>query len=75
MFFFPFGVCVGMIVAWRWEGLGEGITVGSLLAFYVALRVINGRFPRGPWFALIAAPGILFLICWLLSRGTRKAAA
>ena len=75
MFFFPFGVCVGMIVAWRWEGLGGGITVGSLLAFYVALRVINGRFPRGPWFALIAAPGILFLICWLLSRGTRKAAA
>jgi len=29
LFLFPFGVCVGMIVAWRWEGLGGGITVGS----------------------------------------------
>ena len=75
LFFFPFGVCLGMILAWRWEGLGGGITVGSLLAFYAALRVMDGRFPRGPWFALLAAPGILFLVCWLLSRGMHKAAA
>ena len=68
LFFFPFGVCLGMIVAWRREGLGGGITVGSLLAFYVALRVMDGRFPRGPWFALVAAPGVLFLACWWLSR-------
>ena len=69
LLFFPCGVCLGMIVAWRREGLGGGITVGSLLAFYAALRVMDGRFPRGPWFALVAAPGILFLTCWLLSRG------
>jgi hypothetical protein len=50
LFLFPFGVCVGMIVAWRWEGLGGGITIGSLVAFYAALRVMDGRFPRGPWF-------------------------
>jgi len=69
LFFFPFGVCLGMIVAWRWEGVGGGITAGSLLAFYAALRIMDGRFPRGPYFALVAAPGILFLVCWLLSRG------
>lgn len=68
LFFFPFAVCLGMIVAWRWEGLGGVITVGSLLAFYVALRVMSGRFPDGPYFALVAAPGVLFLACWLLSR-------
>jgi len=67
LFFFPFGVCLGMIVAWRREGLGGGIAVGSLLAFYAALRVMDGRFPRGPWFALVAAPGILFLMSWVLS--------
>jgi hypothetical protein len=72
LFFFPFGVCLGMIVAWRREGLGGGITVGSLLAFYAALRIMGGRFPGGPYFALVAAPGILFLVCWLLSRGLRK---
>lgn len=68
LFFFPFGVGLGMIVAWRREGLGGAITVGSLLAFYAALRVMDGRFPRGPYFALVAAPGVLFLVCWLLSR-------
>lgn len=74
LFFFPFGVCLGMILAWRWEGLGGAITVGSLLAFYAALGVMDGRFPRGPWFALVAAPGVFFLVCWLLSRGMREAA-
>ena len=68
LFFFPFGVGLGMIVAWRREGLGGGITVGSLLAFYAALWAMDGRFPRGPWFALVAAPGVLFLACWWLSR-------
>jgi len=75
LFFFPFGVCLGMILAWRWEGLGGAIAVGSLLAFYAALRLMDGRFPRGPWFALVAAPGLLFLVCWLLSQDMRKAAA
>jgi len=65
--FFPFGVGLGMIVAWRREGLGGSITVGSLAAFYAALRIMGGRFPGGPYFALVAAPGILFLVCGLLS--------
>ena len=70
LFFFPFGVCLGMIVARRREGLGGAITVGSLLAFYAALWVMDGRLPRGPYFALLAAPGVLFLVCWLLSART-----
>lgn len=69
--FFPLGTCLGIIVAWRWEGPGGAITIGSLLAFYVALRLMDGRFPRGPYFALVAAPGFLFLVCWLLSRRAR----
>ncbi|MFQ6101027.1 MAG: hypothetical protein ACE5OS_07305 [Anaerolineae bacterium] len=69
LFFFPLGVCLGMILAWRWEGLGGGIAVGSLLAFYAALYIADGRFPRGPWFALVAAPGVFFLAHRLLSRG------
>ena len=72
--FFPCGVCLGMILAWRWEGIGGGITIGSLLVFYTVLTLIGGRFPRGPWFALVAAPGILFLACWLLARGKGRAA-
>jgi hypothetical protein len=73
---FPFGVALGMILAWRWEALGGAITVGSLLAFYALLRFTDGRFPRGPYFALVAAPGALFLVSWALSRWrTRRAAS
>jgi hypothetical protein len=32
--FFPIGVVVGMVVAWRKESWGGGITVVSLFAFY-----------------------------------------
>ena len=55
---FPVGVCLGMIVAWRREGLGGAITVGSISSF----RVVRGRLPPGPFFALAAASGVLFLI-------------
>ena len=72
LFFFPFGVIAGMVVAWRREGLGAGITLGSLVAFYVFQFIMRGKFPRGPYFAIFASPGILFGISWLLSRQRRR---
>jgi len=63
--FFPLGVCLGMIVAWRWEGLGGGITVGSLAAFYLVHRLFSPGFPRGFGLIAMALPGFLFLLCWL----------
>jgi hypothetical protein len=67
--FFPVGVVAGMVVAWRREGLGGGITVLSLLAFYgVYGALLSGDFPRGWAFIVFAAPGGLFLAYWLLSR-------
>jgi len=72
LFFFPFGTCVGMILAWLWEALGGGITVGSILAFYAALRITDGRFPGGPFFALIAGPGFLFLLSWAITVDRKK---
>ncbi|MEA3408548.1 MAG: hypothetical protein U9R48_10805 [Chloroflexota bacterium] len=64
MVFFPVGVCAGLVVAWWREGLGGAVTVGSFLAFYLILWAFDGRFPRGPYFALVAAPGVLFLLLW-----------
>ena len=75
LFFFPFSTCVGMILAWRWEGVGGAITVGSFLAFYAALRVMDGRFPRGPYFALVAAPGMFFLSSWAITAARKKTGA
>src|ERR1039457_6934055 len=70
--FFPLGVCLGMVVAWRWEGLGGGITVASLAAFYLVHRLSSSGFPRGFAFLVFAVPGILFLLCRLWTRSTTK---
>jgi hypothetical protein len=67
LIFFPGGVVVGMIVAWWKEGIGAGITLASLLAFYVVLGFLFGD-SLGVWFVVFAAPGFLFLLYWILSR-------
>ena len=72
LLFFPFGTCLGMVLAWRWEGLGGAITVGSVLAFYATLGLIDERLPRGPFFALLGAPGVLFLLSWAMTRASRE---
>ncbi|MDQ5845755.1 MAG: hypothetical protein M3539_10730 [Acidobacteriota bacterium] len=69
----PGGVIVGLIVAWFRKGLGGAITIGSLIAFYVWNFLERGTFPRGPYFALVAAPGILFLLSSVLSPLRRHA--
>ena len=65
---FPGGASLGLILGWRREGWGGTLTVGSLVAFYGWNRAVRGRFPGGPYFALAAAPGFLFLLAWLLAR-------
>jgi hypothetical protein len=75
MIFFPFGVSLGLIIAWYREKLGGIITVTCLLLFYAAHLVGSGNLPNGPWFALIAAPGLLFLICTLRDDDTSTSPA
>lgn len=70
--FFPLGVCLGMVVAWWREGLGGGITMACLAAFYLVNRLSSSSFPRGLAFVALAAPGFLFLVCWLWTRLTTK---
>lgn len=62
LLFFPFGVLLGLILAWRWEMLGGGITMASLFLFYTAEFAISGSLADGPWFLLVAFPGLLFMI-------------
>ena len=66
--FFPVGICAGMILAWWREGLGGGITVSSLLIFYVIHFATAGTFPKGWAWWVFAAPGFLFLLSWQQSR-------
>jgi len=65
LFFFPFGLIVGMILAWWKEGLGGAITVGSLIA---ELFVGDVSGSGGGNMLLCASPGFLFLLSWFLSK-------
>lgn len=58
--------CAGMIVAWRWELTGALMSLISLLAFTVLIRMGH----HGVLFVL-AAPGILYVLDWLLRRRER----
>jgi len=64
----PGGVGIGLAVAWFRKGLGGAIAIGSLAGFYLWNLLDRGRFPSGPYFFLVAAPGVLFLLLSLLPR-------
>ena len=71
LLFFPLGISLGMIVGWWRERLGGWIAIASLFGFYVLFqRLMIGRWPRGPWFFIFAAPGILFWFYGLLAKKT-----
>ncbi len=73
--FYPVGISVGMILAWRREGLGASITIGCLIVFYVIHYATAGIFPRGWGWLTLAAPGFLFLLCSVRTGHTGKSAA
>jgi hypothetical protein len=69
---FPIGVIVGLVLAWYRETVGGIFALECLVAFYLWNLLRSGHLPRGPFFFLLAAPGLLFLIAASLShrRGT-----
>jgi len=72
MVFFPLGIIVGVVVAWWKEGLGGGITIASLLIFYlIFVTLLREDLARGVWFLVFALPGFLFLAAYAISRARR----
>jgi len=63
---------LGLILAWRWELLGGTLAVACMLLEIVGFRLVKGGYPDLFGYAvplvLFALPGILFVICWVLSR-------
>ena len=72
LLFFPLGVMVGMIVAWWKEGTGAGVTVGSLVAFYLIYGYLFRNHIGGWAFVTFASPGFLFLLHWLLVHSRKS---
>jgi hypothetical protein len=66
--FFPVGLIVGLVLAWREEGLGGAIAVGSILGIYLVYGwLLNGTLRLGWAFLPFLIPGILFLAYRLVS--------
>lgn len=69
--FFPIGLGAGLLIGWWRELLGGVITLASLAVFYGLMRTFSHRFPPGPYFAVLALPGLLFVIVGLWARAAR----
>jgi hypothetical protein len=68
----PVGVAIGLLISWLRELLGAAITLACLAAFYAWNLFRSGHLPRGPFFFLIAAPSVVFILAASLSsRGAR----
>ena len=74
LLFFPFGVLLGLALAWWCEALGAAVAAVSVAAFYVSRVLLAGRLPGGPWFLIFTAPAVLFFASWLAHRRRRNAA-
>jgi hypothetical protein len=73
LLFFPFGVVVGIAVAWKREVLGSLLSIGSLAGFYLVYGLLlSGRLPRGYAFAAFTSPAFLFLLTWLIERTMKR---
>ena len=73
--FFPVGVGVGMLVAWRSEIIGGAIAAASLVAFYAIISLDATRPPAGPWFVVFASPALVLLVCGLTARASLRRSA
>ncbi len=62
---FPFGVCIGLAVAWYREGFGGILALACLVAFYGWNLFRLGHLPGNPFFLLVGAPSLLFIVARL----------
>lgn len=70
--FFPFGVILGLILSWFFEGTGAALMIASIIAFYLVHYFSGGKLPGGPFFLLTAVPSVLFLLSMFLRRRITK---
>jgi hypothetical protein len=59
-----FAMLAGQIVAWRWEGVGGSLIIGSFVLFSVA----NHGMPLNIVFAPWLATGLFYHLCWWRTR-------
>ncbi len=65
--FFPVSTLVGLVLAWKWEGLGGLIAILGLVALLILRPDLASNF-----IPMIGIPGFLFLMNWYLTRDQSK---
>jgi hypothetical protein len=61
--FFPIGLLIGLILAWKWKFTGGLIAVLSIILFHLTIEPEFNLFIE-----LLAFPGLLFLILGVISK-------
>lgn len=61
--FFPIGLVIGLILAWKWNFAGGLIAVLSIILFHLTIEPELNLFIE-----LIAVPGLLFLIAGIIAK-------
>ncbi len=70
--FFPLGVMIGLVLAWREELIGGTVAIVSIAAFYLIYgMILSGRLWQGWAFLPFLVPGFLFVIYGLQTRIAR----
>ena len=72
MLFFPVGLCVGYLIAWRWTLFGSAFSIGCLIVFLIA----EGQADLVGITAILGAPAIVLIVFgWLVRRYKRDASS
>ena len=66
--FFPLGTIVGLVLAWKWEGVGGLITVLAMIGLLIIRPDLLSSFY---FIAIGMIPGLLFIGYWYLSRNAK----
>jgi hypothetical protein len=65
--FFPISIMIGLGLAWKWDGLGGLITILGIVGFHI----FRPDLISDPMIDGLAAPGIIFIIYWLINFNFR----
>lgn len=63
---FPFGLCVGYVIGWRWQLLGGAIGLVCLAAFLFLMRERD----LTPIISAVGVPAVLYIVYGIYRRQT-----